>query len=96
MARFVVRGLRYSPAGVRAGKTGKARTENILCNVVGAHRERWAELLAWTAVAARDETENYDSGSILLWSSCWAIARLTKFPWPDALRKTPLRFLKGV
>ncbi len=42
----------------RGGKTSKTRTENILHNVVGAHRQRWAERLAWTALAARDETDN--------------------------------------
>jgi hypothetical protein len=45
---------------VRGERTIKAQTENILRNVVASRRERWAELLAWTALAARDETDTDD------------------------------------
>ena len=41
-------------------RTIKAQTEHILRNVVAARRERWAELLAWTALAARDEADGDD------------------------------------
>lgn len=45
---------------MRSGKTIKARTEAVLHGVIEEHRKRWAELLAWTALAARDEVDNDD------------------------------------
>jgi hypothetical protein len=44
---------------VRGQRTSKAQTEGILRNVA-SRRERWAELLAWTALAARDEADSDD------------------------------------
>lgn len=41
-------------------RTIKAQTESILHNLIAARRERWAELLAWTALAARDEADSDD------------------------------------
>jgi hypothetical protein len=44
----------------RGQRTIKAQTEGILRNVVASRRERWAELLTWTALAARDEADSDD------------------------------------
>lgn len=41
----------------KAEKTVKARTQAILLGVVNAKRGRWAELLVWTALMARDEPD---------------------------------------
>ncbi len=43
---------------VRSAKTIKARTEAVLLGTVSEHRKRWAELLAWNALAARDDGDS--------------------------------------
>lgn len=40
---------------VRSGESKKARTEKVLHTSVSGQRQRWTELLAWTALAARDD-----------------------------------------
>jgi hypothetical protein len=45
---------------IRSGKTMKARTESVLHCAIGERRKKWAELLAWTALAARDKVDADD------------------------------------
>jgi len=45
---------------IRSGKTLEARTELVLHGVIAERRKRWAEVLAWTALAARDEVDADD------------------------------------
>ena len=45
-------------AAVRRERPAKTRTEAVLNGTIAKHRQRWGELLAWNALAARDDGDN--------------------------------------